>query len=279
MSPESTPENTSENASIGQPDTPAQPSQPSLPPQPPLPSLHPLGADAVIIRFSLMPDPGANAAALVFAGMVADANLPGVVEIVPSLASVLVRFDPGVLTRTACLARLATLLRDPTIDWAKIAMPAPTRRWTIPAVFGDAPGPQLAQAAAAAGLSVDRAIQTFTQTPLRVLAIGFAPGQPYLGLLPQAWDLARQSALTPEVPAGALVVAVRQVVLFANRSATGWRWVGQTTFRPFRPELPDAFAFRVGDELRFEAIALSEFHALQAGENQGAHVGHCKVLS
>lgn len=244
-----------------------------------LPTLYPLGVDAIVTRFSLMPDPGANTAAQVFSRLVENADLPGVAEIVPSLASVMVRFDPAKTCRADMLGHLKNLIDASDTDWGNMTPPPPLRRWTIPAAFGEEFGPQLDETAGCAGISTPEAISTLTQTPLRVLAIGFAPGQPYLGLLPKAWDIARQSALTPQVPAGALVVAIRQIVLFANPSATGWRWIGQTAFRPFRPELADTFALRVGDEVRLEAIAPSEFRALQQGDNAGAHVGHCETLS
>ncbi len=243
------------------------------------PTLHPLGPDAIIVRFSLMPDPAANAAAQVFARLVEGANIAGVDEIVPSLASVLVRFDPVKTNRIEMTAALDDLLSARDTGWADLALPPPLRRWTIPAAFGDEFGPQMDEAAACVGLPSPKALTELTNARLRVLAIGFAPGQPYLGLLPDAWNIPRQSALTPQVPAGALVVAVRQVVLFANPSATGWRWVGQTAFRPFRPEQTDAFALRIGDEVQFEPVATSEFRAILASDNAGAHVGHCKVLT
>lgn len=244
-----------------------------------MPTLHPLGASAIIARFSLMPDPGANAASQVFAKLVEDAKLLGVVEVVPSLASVLVRFDPECINRTDLSAHLTQLIKMDSKDWGHVTPPSPQRRWTIPVAFGGEFGPQMEEAASCVGLPTSKAIAELTQTALRVLAIGFAPGQPYLGLLPEAWNIPRQAALTPQVPAGALVVAVRQVVLFANPSATGWRWIGQTAFRPFRPEMADAFALRVGDEVCFEAVPTSEFQAIITGDNAGAHVGHCEVLT
>ncbi|MCP5037856.1 MAG: allophanate hydrolase subunit 1 [Rhodobacteraceae bacterium] len=243
----------------------------------PAPQLLAFGPDAVIVRFSLTPDPGANAAAQVFSQLVEQSRHQGLIEVVPSLASVMVRFDLAQVKRGQVINELSQLLQG--TDWTQVDAPPPTRRWTIPAVFGGETGPQIDEAAACAGLSREQALTTLTQTPLQVLAIGFAPGQPFLGLLPDVWNFPRQSTLTPQVPAGALVVAVRQVVLFANPSATGWRWVGQTAFRPFQPEKVDPFPLRNGDEVRFEQISDTEYRALLAGENAGADVAHCEVLS
>ncbi len=243
----------------------------------PSPELLPLGADALIVRFSLTPDPEANAAAQVLAQMLARETPPGTTEIVPSLVSVMLRFDPARTSRGQVRQALEKQLASR--DWRHLAPPPATRRWIIPAAFGGDFGPQLGEAARAAGISEQRALQDLTATRLRVLAIGFAPGQPYLGLLPGHWNFARLPDLTPQVPAGALVVAVRQVVLFANPSATGWRHVGQSAFRPFRPEAAEPFPLRVGDEVVFEPVAHGEFAALLQSGAIAADTARLELLT
>ena len=197
----------------------------------------PLGPDALVVRFATTLDERANRAAVGLARYLSGAGREGVggagvSEVASAPASVLVRFDPRVTDRVALTARLHATLRE--CDWRSEPLAA-GRAWRVPACFGGAFGPKLAEAASLAGLGETAAVADLCARPLRVLAIGFAPGQPYLGPLGPAWDIARRTALTRRVPTGALVVAVRQVVLFANASPTGWRHVGQTAFRPFRP--------------------------------------------
>ena len=156
-----------------------------------------------------------------------------------------------------------------TRDWREVDLPSGRRRWQVPTVFGTALAPQLEEAAALAGLSPDAAVEMLSTTPVRVLTIGFLPGQPYLGLLPPAWDIPRQSAISPEVPAGALTVAVRQFVLFAGPSPTGWRHVGQTAFRPFQQGRAAPFALRAGDEVQFTAIDPDRYHAILRDDADG----------
>ncbi len=246
-------------------------------PPPSLPAILPLGADALIVRFSLTPDLTANAAAQVLASELAAGNTDGVCEIIPSLASLMLRFDPERVSRAALTTRLQAALGKH--DWAAISPPAPTRRWVLPAAFGGIYGPQLEEAAHAAGIPPAQALQELTGTRFRVLAIGFAPGQPFLGLLPEHWNFPRLSKLTPQVPAGALVAAVRQIVLFANASATGWRQVGQTTFRPFRPGSDTPFPLKTGDELVFEATDHTAFAALQAKGAEAGDIARLELLS
>ncbi|RYH03524.1 carboxyltransferase domain-containing protein [Salipiger sp. IMCC34102] len=208
----------------------------------------PLGQDGVLVRFG----DGATAhpaKARSFGATVRGAGLDGIGEVATSLASTLVRFDPRAVSRATVEVHLRALLATPR----EIAA-TESRLWTIPASFGGDDGPQLADAAGLADLSPEAAIAEIAETELSVLTIGFAPGQPYLGHLPERWDLPRQTDLTPRVPEGALVVALRQIVLFANPSPTGWRQVGRTAFRPFRPDRAEPFALRAGDRIRFSPV-------------------------
>ena len=221
-------------------------------------SFCPLGQDAVLVRFGDGQTPHPSKA-LNFAAFVEAAQIPGVSEVASSLASVMVRFAPALVPRADLNRQLRALLdRD-----AAAPLPQPNRLWTIPVCFGGQEGPQLAEAAALAGVSVDRAVAEITAEPLRVLAIGFAPGQPYLGDLPPNWGMPRQSSLTPQVPAGALVVAIRQIVLFANASPTGWRWIGSSAFQPFKADRQDPFALRPGDRIRFAVTDAAMIESLR----------------
>lgn len=108
-----------------------------------------------------------------------------------------------------------------------------------------------------------------TAARVRALAIGFAPGLPYMGPLPEHWDIPRQTALTPVSPAGAVVVAVRQLIIFPAPTPTGWRQVARTGFRAFRPGAAAPFPLSAGDEVRFRAVDAAEFEALVAADPEG----------
>ena len=178
---------------------------------------------------------------------------PGVVETAPSLASLFVRIDPETADPADIEERLRALAG--ARDWGRAPLPEGRRLWRVPCAFGGSAGPQLTEAAALAGVPEETAIAELTAAPLRVLALGFSPGQPYLGTLPEAWDIPRQTELTREAPVGALVVAVRQLILFTAASPTGWRRIGQTGFRGFDPGRDPAILLRPGDEVRLERVA------------------------
>jgi len=215
------------------------------------PEIAPLGVDGLLIRFADRLTEPANRAALAFAAAVDRADPPGLAEVSTGPVSVLVRFDVPGADPDALAARLSALLADR--DWTQAPLPEGRRLWRMPAVFGTDLAPQRDEAAALAGLTPAQAVASLTAEPLRVQTIGFAPGQPYLGQLDPAWDIPRQSGLSPRVPAGALTVAIRQVVLFSVASPTGWRHVGQTAARLFDPDRADPFLLRPGDGVLFTA--------------------------
>lgn len=238
------------------------------------PKIYPLGVDALIIQFARTVSESASAAVQFMTAKLQDEPHQGVIEIAPALASLLVRFDPAQVSRQGLNAWLTAQCSDH--DWSQLGLPKPKRTWEIPVCFDGDAAPDLAEVADVIGTDASKIVEEVLCAELRVLAIGFAPGQPYVGMLPDHWNIPRKSEITAEVPAGALVTAVRQLVLFANPSPTGWRQLGLTAFRPFDLSAKDPIALRAGDAMTFVRASHSEIFALQASDNPFGGAS-CKV--
>lgn len=222
------------------------------------PRIRNVGIDGMLISFGDALSEPANRAALAFRAAVDAEGWDGVEETSTSLVSTFLRFDPLHLSHADLHDKAAALLSS--ADWYQSDLPTGRRFFRIPTVFGTDLAPQLEEAAQTAGLSVAEAVQSITDTRVRVQTIGFAPGQPYLGVLPEAWDIPRLQDLTPKVAQGALVVAIRQLVLFSVSTPTGWRHIGQTAVRLFQPDRDDPFLLRPGDEVQFHQINIEEYN-------------------
>ncbi len=209
-----------------------------------------------------------NRAALAFRNALDLAQWPGVIETSASLASAYVRFDPYQLPHAEIRSRVSELLGQQ--NWFDAPMPSGRKYWRVPTVYGGDLAPQLNEAAAAAGLTSDEAVRRLSDTRVRVLTIGFAPGQPYLGPLGPEFNIPRLQELTPMVPEGALVLAISQFVLFSGPTPTGWRHVGQTAFRCFRPETPNSFALTPGDEMQFYSVTQEDLEHIRANDFDGS---------
>lgn len=235
------------------------------------PCIRTVGLSGILVSFADAMNGPANRAALAFRAAVEAQNWPEVSETSMSLVSTylvvdLVTTDTGDLTR-----RIETLLAAQ--DWYASPLPEGRTLWHVPTVYGTDLAPQLEEAASVAGLDPDEAIRQLSTARVRVLTIGFAPGQPYLGELDPVWDIPRQQGLTKSVPSGALVAAIRQLVVFTSATPTGWRHVGQTAFRTFRQDLEQPFALTPGDEMVFPPVdrrRLEEIIAKDTSGNGGA---------
>ncbi|QUJ75988.1 carboxyltransferase domain-containing protein [Sulfitobacter albidus] len=231
------------------------------------PRIRPVGLSGLLVQFAESMSEPANRAALAFRAAVDSADWPEVFETSTSLVSTFLRVD-ALAGGDAMTERLETLLASR--DWYAAPLPENRTLWHVPTLYGGDHGPQLEEAAEAAGVDADTAVAELSSARLRVITIGFAPGQPYIAELPAHWNIPRQRALSKSVPRGALVVAIRQLVVFTNDTPTGWRHVGQTHFRNFTPASDTPFALSPGDEIVFPSVTETQFAAMADDAAGGA---------
>lgn len=209
----------------------------------PNPTIVALGDAGLLVRFGTVLTDAANRAAIALALALDRAPIPGVVEVVPNLVSVLLRYDPIVCAPSAIAGELR--LRLFSLSEAE----PQTERWTIPITFD---GPDLDAVAAALGLSPSAFISAHNARPLRVLATGFAPGFVYCGLHPNELVIPRRAAVRPSVPAGSVLFAAGQTAITSTEMPTGWHVIGRTSFANFDPAWQKPTRLGAGDVVTFE---------------------------
>ncbi len=207
-----------------------------------LPQIVPLGDSALLVRFGQSIDDAANRAALAFAARLKADGIAGVVEIVPSLVSVLVRYDPAVVGVTRLSGELALRLAG-----EDVAMEPRTHRV---AVRFD--GPDIGEVANLLTLSIDGFIKAHNSKMLRILTTGFAPGFVYCGFHDEALTVPRRTLVRPQVLAGSVLFAAGQTAITATDIPTGWHVIGQTSFRNFDPADNPPTQLHAGDRIAFE---------------------------
>lgn len=241
------------------------------------PQLRRVGLSGVLVTFAAAMDDTANCATLAFRAAVDAQDWPEVTETSMSLVSVFIVADLVEHPAAKISDKLEDLLASR--DWYGAPLPEGRTLWHVPTVYGGALAPQLEEAAEAAGMDVDEAINQLSSARVRVLTIGFAPGQPYLGQLSEQWNIPRQQGLTKSVPQGALVVAIRQLVIFTNATPTGWRHVGQTAFQTFDQTSDTPFALSPGDELVFPSVSETELDNIRKKSAQSYGGAEREVIS
>ncbi|SMC93196.1 5-oxoprolinase subunit B family protein [Kibdelosporangium aridum] len=196
------------------------------------------GADAMLVEVDSLDEVDAVRSAL------ADAELPGLVELVPAARTVLAAFEPG----SAGLARLRPLLD--TIDLTKRAATEP-REVVIPVHYD---GPDLELVASTAGTDVAGVIELHTGAEYKVAFSGFAPGFGYLVGLPEALQQPRLDNPRKRVEPGSVAIAGEFSAVYPTASPGGWRLIGRTDVTLFDSRREPPALLAPGDLVRFEAI-------------------------
>ncbi len=222
------------------------------------PRFLPVGDAALSVEFGDAVAPEVNAAVVALDAALAVAELPGIVETVPSYRSLLVCYDPGELGMAQLVAALRPLLasRSPGARFAA-ARPAPTH-WSVPVCYEAPHACDLPELAQRVGLSEAAVIALHEQAQYQVYTVGFAPGMPYLGGLPEALHLSRKPAPRPRVAPGAVMVGGAQACIVPTPVPSAWYQLGHTPLRPYDPARPDPFVFRTGDQVRFRRVDAAE---------------------
>jgi inhibitor of KinA len=160
-------------------------------------------------------------------------------------------------------------------DFAQVARELQDRGWTLAAEHGRASGrehvipccyglgPDLARVADHAGRSVEDVIALHSGARYTVYAIGFCPGFPYLGYLPQPLvGVPRLPAPRLHVEAGSVGLTGRQTGIYTEVRPGGWNIIGRTPLRLV--DVADGFfPLRTGDRVRFRRVDENEYRELE----------------
>lgn len=221
------------------------------------PRLLPLGDSGLTIEFGDRLAPHIHDRVLACAARMERARPHGLVEIVPTYRSVTVYFDP-LVTDARSLGPLVMELAAQPID---LASPAP-RTLEVPVLYAPDVAPDLDAVATALRLSPADVIRLHRSVTYRVYMLGFSPGFPYLGTVPQRIAVPRLETPRKRVAAGSVGLAGRQTGIYPRDSPGGWRIIGRTPLRIVEMGRPDPFLFQAGDRVRFRAIDRDEFDQL-----------------
>jgi len=152
------------------------------------------------------------------------AAVAGLAAPVPAYASVLVPFDPDVLPEEAARATIVAAVSR-TLDGPLLP---PGTLVEIPVRYGGRDGPDLAEVADRTGHSEADVVALHAGREYRVFLVGFAPGFPYLGVLPGELELPRRATPRVRVPAGSVAIAGRQTGIYPFATPGGWHLIGRT---------------------------------------------------
>ena len=223
------------------------------------------GDTALTVQFGTVIERELNSRIVALGHGIAQAAIAGVSETLPTYRSLLVNYDPLVVTRDELVAQLQPLIESP--PEAGDAAPA---HWQIPVCFDSDLAPDLAHVAAASGLDENEVIKAMLEVTHHVYMLGFAPGQPYMGDLPPALNIPRRENPVARVEKGSVVTATGLTIIYAVPNPTGWHVVGRTPVEIFNLARKEAILFKPGDKVRLSRIERDEFDELTAQVDDGS---------
>jgi inhibitor of KinA len=213
-------------------------------------SLKPLGDQALLASFETENE------ALRWAAAVRRLAPPWLVDVVQAYRGVAVFFDLDQTTFSAVTQTLDTLARGGIPD-----VTAEARLHHIPCCY-EFPM-DLPRVAETTGLTEEEIIRSHLDVEYTVYAIGFCPGFPYLGYLPEPLcGVPRLPAPRLRVEAGSVGLTGRQTGIYTEARPGGWNLIGRTPLELVH--VADGyFPLRTGDRVRFVRIDETTFRQLQ----------------
>src|ERR1035441_8277151 len=195
-------------------------------------NLEPLGDSAVVATLGPGIDEATLASVRGLAEALAAAKGKGIVDVVPAYATVTVFYDPLQFAESSedAYASVCRLMED-------------------------------CAARSAGGGPAAEAAALHSGADYLVHAVGFTPGFPYLGGLPEPLHTPRRETPRARVPAGSVGIGGSQPGVSPVASPGGWQIIGRTPVALFRPEGRPAALLKPGDRVRFKVITAAEFES------------------
>lgn len=200
----------------------------------------------------------------------------GILEVVPTLRSLTVHYDPCRTSARALRGLLEPWAREAAEvevpqgdDDAHAEAPGSSRLWHIPACYDPDLGPDIETVAQHCGLAPWQVTALHACVSYRVFMVGFLPGQPYLGDLPPPLRIPRRDTPRTVVPAGSIAIATTMSVIYPLESPGGWHIIARTPIRLFDAERSEPSLLAPGDEVRFMPITRDKYNDLAAAVAAG----------
>jgi KipI family sensor histidine kinase inhibitor len=181
--------------------------------------------------------------------------IEGILETVPTYRSLLIIYNPILLPIEDLKKRLKRI--EEGLQQTPFQEPKLTR---IPVVYGSIYGPDLEGVAKYLQTSPEEVIRLHCSKPYLIYMVGFMPGYPYMGELPQALVVPRLKTPRLLVPKGSVAIAQRQTGIYSMESPGGWQILGRTPVELFDPEKDPPALLQMGDFVQFYPVSEEEFH-------------------
>jgi len=146
----------------------------------------------------------------------------------------------------------------------------------LPVSYGGANGPDLVEVARVHGLSENEVIAQHSKPTYDVYQIGFTPGFPYLGGLPESLRTPRHKTPRLKVSAGSVGIGDAQTGVYTVDGPGGWQIIGKIEIPLFDPNKNPPALLRAGMKVKFKPKQIDlnadvgeSYHEAKVGNDEG----------
>lgn len=180
-------------------------------------------------------------------------------EVVPSNKTVTVFYRKELVKPRAIIEELLTKWVHRTDSELSVN----TRTIEIPVCYDASFSEDIPRICDHTGLTREEVITIHTGTSYKVYMVGFLPGFPYLGELPEVLHVPRLEKPRLSVPQGTVGIGGTQTGIYPIESPGGWNIIGRTPLDLYCLNRVEPFFIRAGDQLQFRSISLETFNEMK----------------
>ena len=192
--------------------------------------------------------------------------IPGVREMVPTYASLMIHYDPSVIS----LLKLEEEIMNRAENMSDIGETKKIIR-EVPILYGGELGPDLELCAELEGTTVEEVIRKHSTHDYYVYMLGFAPGHPYSARFEEPFSFKRRDTARVKIPGGSVVVQLNLSDLIPFEQPCGWNIIGSTplTICDYRKE--DPFLVHAGEWIRYIPVTEKEYQEIRRADEAGTY--------
>ena len=187
----------------------------------------------------------------------AKGEIQGLGEMVPTYCALLINYNPLVLSYDELSAKLEELSQG-------LVVKSDTDRQVveIPVAYGGEYGPDLAEVAAAHGMTEQQVIDIHSQPEYPIYMLGFVAGFPYLGGMSEKIATPRKESPRLKIEAGSVGIAGSQTGIYSVESPGGWQIIGRTPLKLYDTDREQPVLLSAGQYIKFKPISGAEYEAM-----------------
>jgi KipI family sensor histidine kinase inhibitor len=224
------------------------------------------GDSSLLVEFGKEISPDINQKITAVVQLLKEQHIEGVVDLIPAFCSLLINYDPRVISYDEIRERVQGIIKLDARAGAQRK-----RIYEIPVCYGGEYGPDIANIAAHAGLTEEEVIRIHSSRDYLIYMLGFLPGFCYLGGLDERIHTPRLANPRLKINAGSVGIGGSQTGIYPLDSPGGWQLMGMTPVKTYDPQRETPILVEAGDYIRFVPIDEAEFKRIKELVDRGEY--------